>query len=437
MPQRRITLGTILEYGHVLVFALSPLLINLKAEEVYEPIKIYTIASATIVATTATIVWYFKKRLFLPELCALDIGVVLYLISLATSTIFSVDPALSFWGSPLRMTGLWWYAVLFLTYGLARFHYSARLWNTFMVATTAAIGLVSIYGILQWLRIDFSIFANGFPLYREHDTYRAFATLGHPNFLGAYLVLALPLIVSFLFTKKPQKIIRVLMLTITLLAIIATALTYSRGAWIALVISMVVYGLVRAQDIKWKTITAIIPVALIFLILVLTPSSKVSFLNRLQSLGNLHEGSSQIRLQEWKTALMVIPTRPFTGFGLETYYLFSNGELPINKKLPLKQFVDPTILDRLHNLELDTLWAGGIVSLLALIAVMVLAFRKLFFLLKNESTRENAATLIASLVAYLTVNQFSFDFSISSLWFFLILGVTATLAHARSPHAPS
>ena len=180
-----------------------PLWIDLSASRPYEPIKII-LFEAGVAAAFAVAAFRAWRRGILDECSriaaqahALDAAVVLFVAALALSTATSVDPARSYWGSEERLTGMLFYWHGLLLYLLARFGTVRQDWRFFARSCVLVAFPVVVYGIMQWFGIDVPGLERAFPIFGRSGPGRAFATLGHPNFLGAYLAMVAPL---FLWT---------------------------------------------------------------------------------------------------------------------------------------------------------------------------------------------------------------------------------------------
>ena len=98
---------------------------------------------------------------------------------LALATVFSVAPWTSFWGSYFRQQGFLQMIFYLMFFGA--------------IVCTGASAPIKVKQIVAWLCLgSFVAAAAAIAHYFAWDVYRAFGTMGHPNFLGAYLVMCLP-----------------------------------------------------------------------------------------------------------------------------------------------------------------------------------------------------------------------------------------------------
>ncbi|MBI4458314.1 O-antigen ligase family protein [Candidatus Uhrbacteria bacterium] len=412
-----------------------PLWINLSAPRPYEPIKIF-LFEAGIAAALVVAISRMRRRGLLAEVDrisakahVLDAAVTLFVTALAVSTVTSVDPAQSFWGSNERLTGLVFYWHCLLLYVIVRFNATREDWRFFSRGCLLAAALVSAYGILQWFGIDAPGLERAFPVFGRSGPGRAFATLGHPNFLGAYLAMVAPLVLWIALDKRSRWWRRAALLTLPAM-LAATALTYSRGAWIAFVGGLVVFAcLARRRSRRWYAlgaggfvIAAVVAVGCLIAIKPKLLASSNSFLFRLGTVVDWERGSNLVRIRDWSYLLSLMPARPLTGYGLDTYMDFAAGRhKDENEKSRDIDYPDPSVADRAHNVFLDVLWAGGVLALAAFVAVIIAAARRLRGLFAADRDRRFQAAVAAGLAAYLIGNLLSFDFSVSAVYAFLFL----------------
>src|SRR5262249_38613501 len=109
----------------------------------------------------------------------------------------------------------------------------------------AAIALGSIYALLQAIHVD--PFLWGRTSGYGAGLIRPFGTLGHPNMLGAAGAAALAVVATL--PMKPGR--TWLRASLGVLFALATALTFSRGAWLAVPVSLAV-----AWTLAWRAAAA-------------------------------------------------------------------------------------------------------------------------------------------------------------------------------------
>lgn len=229
----------------------------------------------------------------------------------------------------------------------------------FWVATIFAVGglLVSIYGILQYTTgfganlghawIDEEMFAGG--------AFRAYSTFGNPNVLGTYLVLVIPITVGLLWHRLQEKkwMSAVFFAGCVGAMMLAMIFTQSRGCWLALMISALVF--VIFVD---KRFFALFILGLFLAPLVAPPQ----IIERFMSIGNLGDTSTSYRVYIWLGTMNMLDYFWLYGIGL--------GEAAFAQIYPFFQFSMVTT-PHAHNIYLQAMVQMGIVGLVTVVAIIV------------------------------------------------------------------
>ncbi|MEW5720987.1 MAG: O-antigen ligase family protein, partial [Chloroflexota bacterium] len=208
--------------------------------------------------------------------------------------------------------------------------------------TSAAIGIVLYFIPREWtitllsaLRVFKYPTGDRVLRFIEDDPanpMRAVSTSVDPNVLGGLMILVTALTVPQLFVEKPllsRKLIAVMVLTMGVCMI----LTFSRGALLGLVIALAVISTVRYRPI----IALIILGAAVFLLLPFTQE----YIGHLIDAFTLSDRATQMRVGEYKDALILISRYPFFGVGfggapdIDTYLGVSNVYLLMAEEMGL------------------------------------------------------------------------------------------------------
>ncbi len=155
------------------------------------------------------------------------------------------------------------------------------------------------------------------PYYNDHTAY------------GAVLAFFSCLLPGFLCMKSEKKSIRRLSAVLLALVLTGLYLSYSRAAWLSLVIAIAVYVLMRLR-IRFRTV-AIVSIIGAALILTFaddvmyklnkndTESSK-NLVEHLQSMTNISSDASNVeRINRWTSAIAMFKQKPLLGWGPGTY----------------------------------------------------------------------------------------------------------------------
>jgi O-antigen ligase/tetratricopeptide (TPR) repeat protein len=404
--------------------ALSPLVFSRSTADVFEENKVAWLAltailllglgaSACVVGEVAIRVradgW--KRLLGIPWRDPVFFAVVLYVASAIVSTSHSLSPHTSWRGAADSAAGLWTilgYAVLFLaTRAVCRGLADGRqlLW-----AVVIGAAVSSLYATLQVLHRD-PLEWDGLSAFAGYV--RPFATLAHPNSLGAYLVLAIPLLVALTIQAAQQRrwVLVVVTVLIVLLATGIVVLTLSRAAWLGGVCSFVVLlmGLGLARAWRAGAILAAGPLLSVFValgaFLTLPAAQKEQVRATLtQRVQHLSDGAG--RWSIWRAAWEIFREHPLTGAGLDTFRLAFGAKRPVDF-WQQEGDASPT---KAHNEFLHTLATQGLlggVALLLLIAGCGLALRRSWRQAAPEE-RSLLAAIAASMAGFAVTCLFGF-----------------------------
>ncbi len=255
MPTRLQSIcDTILEATWLAALIITPLFFNVYSQRVFEPDKISLLRSLALIALITYIVkkvagiqfrggdevaakeevsaesWW-RKPLVLPVL----ILAAAYLIS----TVFSVAPRQSFWGSYQRLQGtftmLSYMVFFFVALDTLR---TRKQWQRLQYTVILTSLPIALYGILQHFELD--------PLpWGGKTTERVTGNLGNSIFLAAYLIMALPLTFERLITavrrilldedgNTADALVAGALLFVVIVQAVGIIFTQSRGPWLGL-----------------------------------------------------------------------------------------------------------------------------------------------------------------------------------------------------------
>lgn len=145
----------------------------------------------------------------------------------------------------------------------------------------------------------------------EGITFRAFSIVQSPNVLGAYMILMIPITLSFIFLEKNRlKQLMLLFFFLTMLG--ALYLTLSRGAWIALVASFAIIGSLYNRKVLFLGLG----IAILAVIFVPSVNQRVS---HLFSKSYMESSFKDGRVARWVSAYDRMRNDPFFGSGLGHY----------------------------------------------------------------------------------------------------------------------
>ncbi len=355
----------IIEYTFYIIIFFVPIIWLPVTSELFEFNKMILVYFGTAVILSA---WLFKSvndSAFTLKRTPLDIPILLFLAANIAATVFSIDHHSSIFGAYSRFNGglLSTFSYIILYFAFVTYMDREKLFRLLKILLLSA-AVVAVYAILQHPTPFFRDADGGFRgidagYWQQNAQARVFSTLGHPNWLAAFMAMVIPL--GFFFLVALKKIWERALVTIFLIAyFLAFTFSYSRGGTIGLAaaILVLVAGTIFAfrrqlsSFIRRKRVLSIPsyfkPQRAGFFILLVTfgwvatvfffsnafLSRGVSFASigtedetQLAKLG--HE-TGKIRLIVWEGAYKIFKESPVIGSGVETfafsYYQFRPTE---------------------------------------------------------------------------------------------------------------
>ena len=256
--------------------------------------------------------------------------------------------------------------------------------------------IVAMIGILQYFFAAVSVDAWVDRQYFLEISNRAVSLFENPNVLASYLVLILPFVLlAFLRSSRgKEKTLYFISLLSVLFCII---LTWSRGAWLAVIASIFVFGLIYSK----KTLRAI------FFFLLMLPSISLiipsSIKHRFLSIGNLADSSTAYRYYTWKGSWKIVQDYFWSGIGY--------GPTPYQALYPQYAYAGIEAAEHSHSLFLQILIGLGIGGLLVFCCILFFAAQMNFEYLKNgknENSRFFVIAAMSSILASLVMGCFDF-----------------------------
>lgn len=292
--------------------------------------------------------------------------------------------------------------------------------------------LVSIYGLLQFIGIDFQNWRGSFV------GSRVFSTFGNPLTLSSYIVLTLP--IAYARATNRREIVSIIFI---LLAVPTLLFTYSRSGWLAFILVTLLYIAFVFWCLRANRSEHIFksPLLWVFLAMIVFGVIVIGYVGdlgpRLVSIFDLRSGTIATRLNLWKLTLRMISERPFLGYGPETYLQISNRFLDLTQQsIELN-----TRYDRPHNDLLQVAFSTGLVGLLAYMALIYAYFSGVLRFLRKgvgssgalNEVRDiyNVAGLALGVLGYLVAIQFFFSTVAVTPLMWLSIGLTTSLTGIR------
>jgi O-antigen ligase len=279
-------------------------------------------------------------------------------------------------------------------------------------------GLVALYGVYQYVTgsyIDTEAWLDSEMF--EGVAARIYSTLDNPNVLGEYLLFIIPLAFAMLYYFKEyfNKIVAFGLCGVTALCMI---LTFSRGAWLGLLLGILVFIFLKDRRLLWLGLIALVLAPFI------VPQSVI---DRLMSIGNMSDGSTSYRVNIWLASLNMLATFWLSGIGLGTETF-----VYIYRKFSFNAVNAP----HSHNLYLQLMIDLGVIGLILFAVIMAVFYKKLFLTVnrsKDSFITATGAALCAGMAGFLLqgmTDNVWYNYRVV-IFFWLIVALSGALAKIR------
>ncbi|PYP82879.1 MAG: hypothetical protein DMF61_25125 [Blastocatellia bacterium AA13] len=374
----------------------------------------------------------------------LTLLLVLFLITVVVSTAFGAAPLGSLFGSYDNQMGLLSYLCFFVCYaGLIIAIGANERWFVLMLWSILFTGLVvAAYAVAQFVGRD-PFLSPALYTYPSPDgpITRVPSTLGHSNYLGNFLLYTTPISAAMAFASTGSA--RRIAISGVALSIAAIAFSGTRGAWLGLLGSGIVFailerrktGVVRTANRKGRRVAIIGTSAFILvsvLIIAAIPRSRSILLRGRAFVTDGLTGSGRTIL--WRDAARMVPSYALIGCGPEG---FSKAFLPY-KSDDLAKNAPQINNESSHNSYLDSAISYGLLGAVFYAAVIAYAFLLLFMSRRaaaSKSMRLTLSGLAASLVGICIHNFFIYNQIPTGLYFFSFLALTVAASNIVAAHA--
>lgn len=420
---------------------LVPLLVDLNSFFPFVSYRGYWFMGATQVTFALWLFLAYHNQEYRPRPNLVLLAMILFMLSITLSTIFSVDTLTSFWSKHERMIGLLTHLHLFAYFlVLMSFLKNEESWRPLFAASIVIASISSIWGIGANYDINFIIeFFDLFGIVNSRlaDISGGGSTLGQTSFMGSYLLLNA--FFAFYLIIKTQGRIRiaaaVFLLIITLGIFLNPRGAAMKGSYIfAIGLFVLLYlAFEHKHHLLKMGSRAILALGLLAApvigILTFVEGSLVrNLVLRLSGLPG--------RMVNWEAALQALTDRPLLGWGLENF------------EIALYTYYDPRVMlpfelgyraepwhDRAHNVIIDFLTTTGILGTLLFFSIFACA---LFVLWKNYLSQQKTSywttAIITTLIAaHMLQNLTVFDMLPSYMLIFLVLALAASQAESLWP----
>jgi len=348
-----------------------------------------------------------------------------FVVILGISAFIGENSIRSFWSNFERMEG--WFTILVLLVFFAVLYQcmqTVQAWRTVVKVSLIANVYIAFFALAQYF--------GKAGIFQSAGTFRPDSTLGNSSYLGGYALMYIFLI-AWLYIGTKNMYSKVGYGALIVLNIIVMTLTLTRGSILGLAASIFVsacmmsaiFFIKRKKNEKTSRAAVLAPIALGVFILGMgtfflnrtsdfVTSNRV--LNRIATI-SLEDKSVEGRLINWGVSWEGFKEKPLLGYGQDNFlYVFS-------KQFDPRMSVYEAWYDRSHNVFFDWLIAGGILGLIAYLALYGVSFYMLW-IKKNAKIAFGESERIVwtgFLIAYFIHNFFVFDNIASYILFAFVL----------------
>lgn len=352
-----------------------------------------------------------------------DIFLVAFYLLNVLSLCFSMNPKFSIFGmtSSMRYDGIIMLGAYLLIYYASKYYFKINKIDIPLFFSSGTI--VCLFGIYQFATFTQSNSSLNF----TESVLRS--TLGNSNFVGSYLTLFIPALITIYFLKGN---LRYLLLSIIFLSTLV--LSTARSAWIGIAVFSIFLIIFLIKNFEKKQIKNYIFILVCFIIICIlavcfeqiTGNHIIShkFYNLIQDVSNMAQGKISLemgtaRIKIWSMVFDVIKNRPLLGTGPEA---LSIGLAKYSPKMLFQWFQESnTFIDKAHNDYLHIAACTGIPSLVIYLAFLISALKKN---IKNMFKSKISFIFFGTIIAYLI--QAFFNISVISVApiFWFVLGIS-------------
>ncbi len=369
------------------------------------------------------------EPLYRPKFSWVGVSFVALLVVMFFANALGEHPASSFWSNFERMEGYITLVHTFLYMLVAGSVLTTeKLWDKFFLTSIGVAIVLSLYAFAQ-LSGNITINQGG---------WRLDGTLGNSAYMAIYMLFHVFITFFMLFRTKSVGM-RYVYSALAILFVYLLVQTATRGTIVGLVggsFIMVMYMALFARNYpmvrKFATGGIIALVLIVALFIKFKDSSFIQqnpYLERLASI-SLKEAST--RFDIWTMAFEGVKERPILGWGQSNYnYVF-------NKYYEPELHGQEAWFDRVHDIVMDWLIAGGVLGALAYFSILGSALYYLFFRPLFNKTDETfsvveRAVLLGLLAGYFAHNIFVFDNIVSYIFYGTILAYIHSRAGTPFP----
>ena len=336
-----------------------------------------------------------------------------FFAALLVSTIFSVDFNLSFWGDIERMLG-WFEVVHFFIFYLIiiTVFRNWQDWRNLFIVSVAAATAVCFYALVK----------------------KPISTIGNTAYVSGYAIFNIFFALILFFRRGGKRGVRgnwligAPYLAAAFVMLLVMRVTHTRGAYVGLAVSLLLFAVLSAAYSQSKKIKIYIfaglaaAIAAVVLVFSFPQSALVRNSSILSTITQIsgQAATFQTRLISWKTAAKDFPNQPILGSG------YGNFAITFDKYFDPSFYnytTSETYFDRAHNNIVDIASTAGLLGLLTYLSIFAAAGYYVFKGKKSGKISAKDFILLLSLfTAYFIQNLAVFDSLVTYISLMAALG---------------
>lgn len=206
---------------------------------------------------------------------------------------------------------------------------------------------------------------------------RAVSTLENPNMLGEYLIIVIPIAIA-MFIGRGEGMRKMPTFACICLLGVCLMLTWSRGAWLALIVALIAFILMWHHRSIWLIILGLSSIPILPSIL---PASIIS---RFASIGNMADSSTSYRVYIWRASIGMLRDNCMAGIGI--------GEDAWRRLYPMYSYMGIEAAPHSHNLFIQIWLELGVFGIIAFAVFILLLIQAAFTLFRRLSSNNPIRT---------------------------------------------
>lgn len=275
------------------------------------------------------------------------------------------------------------------------------------------IFLISVYGIYQYI-IGVEIPSSWIDsAYETYIRTRVYSIIGSPNVLGSFLAMSIPIVLPLALNERIL-VKRIYYWTVVICSILALGFTFSRGAWLAFLLSMLIYAFFIDKRVF----------VMIFAIILSIPILAPSIMNRI-----LYTLSPQYAQSSAKGGRIVRWIKAFELF--KENFLFGVGFGRFGGAVAKRNIADAFYVDNFYLKSAVEMGAIGLIVMIITFAAGIVFAARVIKYLKSKELKMISTGFLIGLITVLIHNLFEniFEVPMMTTYFWLFLGFIFALQY--------